>query len=52
MNEYKNSKVDMTGITDKHIQTIWQTFYDILYERGELGNNQIIVKNIERGENK
>ncbi len=48
MNETQREKIDMSGITDKHIQTLWQTMYDILYERGELGDHQIIVKNIKR----
>lgn len=48
MGKYENSKVDITGFNEKHVQIIWQTLYDILSERGDLGNNQIIVKNVRK----
>ena len=48
MNNYENAKVDMSGLKAENIKSLWQTFYDILYERGELGNCQITVKNVER----
>lgn len=48
MNEYEESKVDMSGITEEHIKTLWQTLYDILYERGDLGDYQITVKNVRK----
>lgn len=48
MKKSENSKVDMTGFNEKHVQIIWQTLYDILSERGDLGNYQIVVKNVRK----
>lgn len=42
----KESKVDVSGFKEEHAQILWQTLYDILAEKGELGNYQIVVKNI------
>lgn len=33
MEKYKNSKVDMSGITENHIQTLFQTLADIVGEK-------------------
>lgn len=44
----KENKVDMSGFNEKHAQILWQTLYDILAEKGELGNYQIIVKNTRK----
>ena len=44
----KQSKVNMSGFNEKHVQILWQTLYDILAEKGELGNYQIIVKNVRK----
>ena len=48
MNEIVNPKVDISEINTKHIQQLWQTLYDILSERGDLGNYEIIVKNVKK----
>lgn len=45
MNE---SKVDMSGMTEKHIQILWQTMYDILSEKGDLGSYKVIVTNVRK----
>ena len=44
----KESKVDMSGFNEKHAQILWQTLYDILSEKGEIGNYQIIVKDTRK----
>lgn len=44
----KENKVDMSGFNEKHAQILWQTLYDILAKKGELGNYQIIVKNTRK----
>ena len=44
----EKSKVDISGFNEKHAQILWQTLYDILAEKGELGNYQIIVKNTRK----
>lgn len=48
MKNYEEAEVDISGMTDKHVQILWQTLYDILYERGELGDKQIIVKSVRK----
>lgn len=48
MKKNQKPKVDISGMTDKHVQTLWQTLYDILYERGELGDKQIIVTGVRK----
>ena len=48
MNEIVNPKVDISGLKTNHIKILWQTLYDILSERGELGNYEIIVKNVKK----
>lgn len=48
MKKCEESQVDMSGFNEKHVQIIWQTLYDILSERGDLGDNQIIVKNVRK----
>ena len=44
----KKSNIDMSGFNEKHAQILWQTLYDILAEKGKLGNYQIIVKTQEK----
>lgn len=44
----EKSKVDMSGFNEKHAQILLQTLYDILAEKSELGNYQIIVKNTRK----
>lgn len=44
----KQSKVNMSGFNEKHVQILWQTLYDILAEKGKLGNYQITVKNVRK----
>ncbi len=48
INEIDNPRVDISGINSKHIQQLWQTLYDILSEKGNLGNYEIIVKNVRK----
>lgn len=44
----RKSKIDMSGFNEKHVQILWQTMYDILSEKGKLGNYQIVVKNTRK----
>lgn len=44
----RKSKIDMSGLNEKHVQILWQTMYDILSEKGKLGNYQIVVKNTRK----
>ena len=44
----RKPKVDMSGFNEKHVQILWQTMYDILSEKGKLGNFQIVVKNTRK----
>ncbi len=48
MQDEKEIKVDMSSFNERHAQILLQTMYDILSEKGELGNQQIIVKNVRK----